>query len=478
MASAMGAALLTLAACESLLEVEVPGNLTETDLFLPASAPILINSLIADFECSFSMFSADVSGNEEATWSIGGYWQGATRYDNVRPAGGACTENSDTGTNWFASFQSSRFIAEAAFEALTDWTDAEVPNRGTLLATAAVYLGFHHQIFGQSYCEFAPGAGPMLTPLETLTVAEGWFTKALDALGAGDAVIVSTTSLRQLALLGRARVRLVMDDLSGARMDAVQIQPDFVAWITRDASVRSRWNAVTQGMTVSNWRTIGGPMLWNGFDETRMITAGYRDLTIRADGAQTVNDGTPDPRVPVIFTNELAQDGFTENWLQTKYPTVADNQPLARWAEAELILAEIDIIEGALPSAVGHINALRDAQSLPNFASVDSDEIYRTMIEERRREFFLEGRWHADKLRYGLWFPRGLGKDHKSVEFGFAYCFLMPVGEYQLNDNIVEEFGADYEGPDVTTLSYTYPLEQTFKVVQWPVPLTLPGFPN
>lgn len=476
MASAMGAALLTLPACGSLLDVEVPGNLTEPDLFIPASAPMLINSLIADFECSYSMFSAVTSGHEDATWTIGGYWAGEPRYGSARPGGGACTQNSDTGTSWFASFQSSRFIAERAFEALTDWTDAEVPNRGTLLATAAVYLGFYHQIFGQNYCEFSPGAGPMLTPLETLTVAEGWFTKALDALGAGDAVIVSTTSLRQLALLGRARVRLVMDDLSGARADAVQIQPDFVAWITRDATVRSRWNAITQGLNVSNWRTIGGPQLWNGYDDTRMITAGYRELTIRADGAQTVNDGTPDPRVPTV-DGGLTQDGATQMWLQTKYLTTADDHPLAKWEEAELILAEIDIIEGALASAVDHINNLRDAQSLPNFASVDSDEIYRTMIEERRREFFLEGRFHADKLRYGLWFPRGLGKDYKMVEFGFAYCYLMPTSEYQLNDNIVEEFGADYEGPDITVLSYTYPLEQTFSVVQWPVPLTVPGFP-
>ena len=473
MASVMAAAILTIGGCDSLLDVEVPGNLTSEDLFTPVSAPIIINSIIADFECSWSMMSAVQSAQEEATWSTSGYWAQATRYTNERPGGGACTGNSDTGTSWFASFQSSRFVAIGAFEKLSEWTDAEVENRSTLLATAAAYIGLNYTVFGETYCQFSPDVGPMLTPMEMLAVAEGWFTKALNALGSGDAEIVSTTSLKQLALLGRARVRLDMRDLVGAKADALQIEPGFVAWITRDASVRSRWNAVTQAMTVSGWRTIGGPMYWNDFAEDQLITAGYYDLTINAAGLQTVDDGMADPRVPVTFTGQFAQDGITDQYIQTKYPTVSADQPMARWAEAQLILAEVEIDGGGLAAAVGYINSLRDVHSLPNFASTDSDEIYRTMIEERRREFFFEGRHHADKLRYGLWFPRGRGKDHKGIQFGFTYCSLMPESEYELNPNIIDEFGTDYDGPDVTDLNYTFQLKLS-RAVEWPVPSTLP----
>lgn len=202
-ASVMGPAILTIGACSSLLDVKVPGNLTEEDLFTPASAPILINSIIADFECSFSMMSAVNSGMEDATWSTSGYWRQETDYLNERPGGGACAGNADTSTSWFTSFQSSRFIAENAYEKLTEWTDDEVPDRATLLATAATYAGLFYTVFGEIYCEYSPAAGPMLTPMETLAVAEQWFTTALAGLGAGDAEIVSTTSLRQLALLAR-----------------------------------------------------------------------------------------------------------------------------------------------------------------------------------------------------------------------------------------------------------------------------------
>jgi hypothetical protein len=95
------------------------------------------------------------------------------------------------------------------------------------------------------------------------------------------------------------------------------------------------------------------------------------------------------------------------------------------------------------------------------------------MIEERRREFFFEGRFHADKLRYGLWFPRGRGKDHKGIQYGFTTCHLMPESEYELNQNIIDEFGVDYDGPDVTDLNYTFQLKLS-RAVEWPVPSTLP----
>ena len=473
MASALAVAMLTIGGCDSLLEVEVPGNLTSGDLFTPESAEIIVNSFIADFECSYSMMSAVQSAQGDATWSTSGYWAQATRFTNTRPGGGACTANSDVGTSWFPSFQASRFIALQAYEKLGEWTDAEVPNRTTLLATAATYVGLNYMFFGETYCEFSPNVGPMLTPLEMLADAEGWFTKALDALGSGDAAIVSTTSLRQLALLSRARVRLTLGNLTGAREDAVQIQPGFVAYVTRDGSVRSRWNAVTQAMTVSGWRTIGGPLFWNGFEPTTMVSAGYYDLTIAADGSQTVDDGTPDPRVPVEFTGQFAQDGITDQYIQTKYTDVSDPQAIAKWAESQLILAEIEIDGGGLAAAVQYINNLRDVHELPNFASTDGDEIYRTMIEERRREFFFEGRFPADKLRYGLWYPRGRGKDHKGIAFGFTYCLLMPISEYQLNPNIIEEFGLDYEGPDVSDLSYDFQLKLS-RQVQWPVPTMVP----
>ncbi len=473
LAAAVGAGMLALAACDGLLDVELPGEMTEEDLFQSQSAGMIVDSAIADFECSYSMMSAIMSGGEDATWKTSGYFTTTTEHQTTRPGGGSCTGNSDVGTNFFQGFQKSRFLAEAAYDHLQEWPDAEVPNRAQLLATSATYVGLFFTWTGETYCEFARAEGPIMTPMQVLQEAEEWYTRALGHMGSGDFSIVSTESLRQLALLGRARARLAMGDHSGAAADASQIEPGFVAYVTRDSSVRGRWNAPYQAFNATRWRTVAGPMWWFGHDEDLMVSAGYYDLTISPDGRQTVNDGVLDPRVPVEFTGEFAQDGVTDQWNQQKYTSLGQDEYLARWAEAQLILAEVEFEQGSPQSTVDRINTLRDVHGLPHFSSTDEREIWSALIEERRREFFMEGgRHYADKLRYGLWFPRGRGWNHKTVRYGLGYCMLMPTDAYELNPNV--EPG--YEGPDLSDLNYTFQLTIDRPIelgVDWPVPASL-----
>jgi len=469
LAGALGLGMLGVAACDGLLDVDLPGDMTESDLYQPASAGMLVNSAITDFECAFSMFTAVMSGYEDATWRTSGYWPAQATYGGFRPGAGSCPQQSDTATNFYMSFQKAALMAETAHELLSGWTDAEVPNRTRHLATSAVYAGLFYQIHGETFCEFAPLAGPLKQPADMMREAEQWFTTALGHMGSGDFSIVSTESLRQLALLGRARVRLALGDHAGAASDAAQIQPDFVAYVTRDASVRGRWNAVYQAFNVFQWRTVAGPVYWWRHEPDQLVSVGYYDLTISPDGRQTVDDGVLDPRVPVQRMGAFSQDGITEQYNQQKYASLDADQHLARWAEAQLILAEI---EGG-QSAVNRINALRDVHGLPHFSSTDDDEIYSTIIEERRREFFFEGRHYADKLRYGLWFPRGQGRQHRDFAYGLGYCMLMPITDYELNTHILDAFGLGYEGPDLADRSYTYQL-QVDRVANWPVPAQLP----
>jgi hypothetical protein len=463
-----GAALLvTLGACDSLLEVELPGNLVEDDLYQPASAQILINSVIADFECAYSMYSATISASEDATWKTSGYWSVYTEYQTLRPAGGACTANTDVGTDWFQGFQKSRLLAESAFDYLSsdDW--ASVPDRDRLRATAAVYAGLFYSTVGEVYCEYALPGQSIQTPTQMLEKAEEWMTTAIGIMGANDYEIISTTSLKQFAHLVRARVRLAMGDNTGAAADANEVQAGFVAYVTRDASVRPRWNAVHQAFNGTRWRSFAGPVWWYGVDDTQLVSAGYLDLTIGAGGMPTVDDGVADARVPVVYTGQFAQDGVTDQYMTEKYSSTGDWQRMATWAEAQFILAEVD---GTAAGIRGYINAVRDTNGIdPLTAALTDDEAYSVLIEERRREFFLEGRHYADKLRYGLWFPRGQGFNHKQVRYGLQYCWLMPEDAYELNEGIT----AGYTGPDLSDPNYAFELKVS-RVASWPVPSALP----
>jgi hypothetical protein len=65
---AAAAALLAagaLGACDGILDVELPGEMTEGDLLQPQSAATLVNSAIADFECSYSMFTVLTASMED-----------------------------------------------------------------------------------------------------------------------------------------------------------------------------------------------------------------------------------------------------------------------------------------------------------------------------------------------------------------------------------------------------------------------------
>ena len=429
-----------LGACEGLLDVELPGELTEEDLYQPSSAVTMVNSAIADFECSYSMFTVLTASMEDTWWRGTGYWGGWAEYRTTRPGGGECATG-DTSTGFSTGFQKSRFMAETAHEKITEW-GAEVPNSQQLLATAATYAGLVYQVFGETYCELTVDTGNLMQPDEVLARGEQWFTTALGHMGGGDYSVVSTESLRQLALLGRARTRLARGDLEGARADAEQIQPGFVAYVTRDNSVRERWNHVYYQLNVNLYSAVADVVEWQG---GQVPFTGYRFLSIHpADGRPLIDDeagvGVPDPRVPVEFANEFLQDGVTDNWAQRKYNSTDDDIPMARWAEAQLILAEI---EGG-QAAANRINALRDVHGLPHYTGpVDDASIRDLIIEERRREFFFEGRFLAEKHRKDLWFPDNVGTNHKGVTYGNATCFMMPISEYENNPNIPE----GYEGP-------------------------------
>lgn len=434
-------AAVALGACDSILEVELPGNLTETDLLQPSSAVTLVNSAIAEFECAYSMYTTMTGAIEDTWWRATGYWGGWAEYRTDRPGTGECA-NDDTSSSFATSFQKARFLSETAHAGITEWGD-QVPNANQLLATSATYAGLAYQVFGETYCELTVDVGPIMQPAEVLGRSEQWFTTALGHMGSGDYTIVSTSSLRQLALLGRARVRLALGDLAGAAADAELIQPDFIAYATRDASVRARWNHVYRTLNVQGYSAVAGVVQWQGGP---VRFTGYRNLTIDAQGRSTINgfpvmnQGTPDPRVPALYMNEFLQDGVTDNFAQQKYLSTDDDIPIARWAEAQLILAEVR--GGA--AAVPHVNAIRAVHGLPAYnGPTDAASIRDLIIEERRREFFLEGRFFPEKLRKDLWFPRNSGANHKAVSYGNATCWMMPVSEYQNNPNVP----AGYEGP-------------------------------
>jgi hypothetical protein len=427
-----------LGACGDILAVDLPGDITEADLQDPAMARTLVMSGISMYECSFSTFTAAQGDGMADHWTkTVGWWGNVHGYDElVNTTQCALADNS---YGWYVPLQMARMQLEQAHRFITGWTDQQVANRQQLLALAATYVGLSYQMLGEHFCEMAIDGGPRLSPDQTLAIGEEWFDRALNHVqsAGGDFGFLGTNSVRQLAQLGRMRVRWAQGNRTGAVDDALQIQPGFIAYATREGTDRRRWNVVYQSHNVAGWSTIASQRIHQG---ALVPFTGYRYLTVDAQGRSQVNghpvtkSGVADPRVPVRLRATPTVAGTPEeSYEQTKYLSTGARQILAKWAEANLILAEV---EGG-SAAVARINAGRDAHGLPRYSGSDAADIRNTILEERRREFFLEGRFWSEKLRNDLWFPRGVGTSPIVARpWGTATCVLMPQIEYDLNPNL------------------------------------------
>src|SRR5690606_34399009 len=108
-----------LAGCEGLLDVELPGQLVEEDVFTEDNALLLVNSAVGDFECAYSMMSAVLTTAGEETWAgTGGWVTSHADYQTQRPVSGYCADNDNVGESWWHGFERARFFAEGAYERL------------------------------------------------------------------------------------------------------------------------------------------------------------------------------------------------------------------------------------------------------------------------------------------------------------------------------------------------------------------------
>jgi hypothetical protein len=440
-----------LVGCDGILDVSLPGNVTEDAVFSPGQATILVNSAVSIIECAYSDFVAsNAAGNEDVMLRDTGWWGGAHEYA-VSTGTGATCNSANTGFAWWNPMQAGRWLAEEAHRHLADvWNpDQIVGNRRLLMAESALFAGVAYGLFGEHFCEVSFDGGPLLTADETLAKAEEWLTTAIGHIGTADFAIPggTATSARQTAHLVRSRVRLARGDRPGALADAREVSPGFRAMVTRDAGgVRQRWNKVFNSHNEEQINTVAGPVDWwtgTGWPPVIPFT-GYRNLAVLPDGRAVTATGNaittaaagavPDVRVRVRDEGRR----FNEHpvWRQQKYPSLAAPIPLANWEEAWLIRAKI---EGG-QTAIDLVNDIRRHHGLPIVTYLnpaDADQVRNMVIEEERRSLFLEGRFWSTKIQEGLWFPRGVGRTQPPTSFGYlgGVRMVMPQDEFDLNPN-------------------------------------------
>lgn len=199
------------AGCDSLLEVDLPSAVTSDDVENAATAPILANSVMAQFECGYAGLIIDASGMEDNFQMVSGVAGNYSQYTTTPGGGGCGADNYSQG--WYDPMLIGRAQGYSVFNNLRDnWTS--VPNRERLMAQTAFYVAAILDVFGEYWCEQAIDSGPLLTPDQTLATAEGWVDSVFASVTAagGDFAIETlagthTTSIMTAAYGLRARIR-------------------------------------------------------------------------------------------------------------------------------------------------------------------------------------------------------------------------------------------------------------------------------
>ena len=412
----LAAGLLT-TACDTsdMLDVQAP-NSVPVDIYAdPAFATLMVNSVIGDFECAFGSFvvAEGLLTDEFHDASLNnGNWN-MDRRDNSFTSGFYGTNSCTTVTGVYTPLSTARGEADAAIERLKGWTSAQVPNINTLTAQANLYAGFSYAALGMAMCQAAFDKGPLVNQLGIFALAEQRFTAAIAAAQAA-----SLTNVLNAAYAGRARVRLYQRNNAGAIADAQLVPAGFVFNAAMDATNPRRFNHIYTPISTSGSLTV--------------------ETTSRA---LTTETGQVDPRSATIRLNTAPADGLNQIWIPVKFNAAtlaagqAIPQPITRYAEAQLILAEA---QGGT-AAVNIINTMRAAVSLnPYTGPTDATSIKNLIASERQRVLFAEGFRAFDVERFNLAPVPAVGSAYlQGGVYGGTVCFPLPDIEKNNNPNIV-----------------------------------------
>ncbi|HEY7232910.1 MAG TPA: RagB/SusD family nutrient uptake outer membrane protein [Gemmatimonadaceae bacterium] len=419
------AVLTAMIACgdaSHILDQEAPSRVEASTLDNPAYAQLLVNGAIGDFECAFAQYiiAGGLVGDELIDAQLG---QAGWDYDrrtiftgSIPYSTGTC--NSTQSPGLYTPLSVARFQGDQALKRLQGWTDAQVTNRQSLMAQAATYAGYSLELLGEAMCSAAIDLGPEMTRAQLFAAAQDRFTTAITA---AQAATPQNTTMLNAARLGRARSLINQGNLTQARADAVLVPDGFVLNASYSSAVTRRENLVFTQM-------------YRGFFSS--VDASFRSVTF---------GGVADPRVTVVDAGVKGHDTQTEIFRQTKYPAINTPIPIARSAEAQLIVAEADNATGTPAgnaSAVTAINVLHTKAGIPAYAGGTQAEVQAQIIEERRRELFLESQRLGDIIRYNLQVTPAKGQPFKGTfgtygnDTGIQVCLPLPDIERNNNPNL------------------------------------------
>ena len=279
------------------------------------------------------------------------------------------------------------------------------PNAASDINLARVYMnsGFSLELLAEHFCQGTFLTGPPLTPEQVLDTAINRFTKAIaTATAVGTA---AGTTIVNASNVGLARAQLQKKNYAAAAAAAALVPAGFVlnAATIDDAANRGLANGVYTYDIGSN---------------SLVVSETYRALN--------------DPRVPWRDAARNAQDTQLRYFQQMKHVNYNTPIRIASGLEASYIAAEARLQTGETAPALALIAARRTANNQPAFTGTGAAAILAELMNQRAREFWLEGKHTGDWRRNPTATPFvGVAGQpfYKANQgnYGTATCFPVPL---------------------------------------------------
>ena len=425
--AAIGVAMVSGAgACSDIfsLEQENPGQLSTSTLFVPGNAQLLTNGAVSDFECAFSRYVV-ASGllMDELIAAIAS----SNNFDYERrtlptnaPYGTASCASSAQSPAVYTALSVARATADTALARMEGWTDAEVPGRQRLIARLAAYAGYSLILLGEGMCSAAINLGTEITSDSVFAEAVLRFDKAI-----ATATPINNDTLLYFSRLGRARALQRRGQIAAAGTEAALVPATFA---------NGTPFVITTSPDSVNPRRQNFVWVHTGQNSYSSVDSGFRNVLLP--------NGQPDPRVATTNTgrNGTAPGGVVV-WTANKHNAFRAPMPIAKYAEAQLIVAEARVAAGDLGGAQTAINNARNTRpGMPQYDATGQTaaQVRTQIIEERRRELFLEGHRLGDVRHFNL--PLNPATNTPYTTGGGVYgdqrCFALPDVERINNPNI------------------------------------------
>ena len=402
------ASVLALSACA--LEATNPGPIQADAL----NAPSALNSLVAGAgrDLSEALNYTAYTGAAVARELFPGGSTGAFGISNQQQSGKLAD---DDGNVYWNNSQRARWTAEDAVtraKAVVAANPTTATN--TSLMQALIWTGYANRHLGENFCQgvINGGApGPHTVYFERAEVA---FTEAITV-----ATATNNAAFLQAATAGRASVRLLRNNPTGAAADAATIPSAFVYRMPYYQNELDQYNRIF-------WASANQP---------------YRAHTVWNTVYETYRKATRDPRVPfdsspTVLVGDAAVGalGRVRWYFQTKYPVLTSPINLSSGWEMRLIEAEAKLIANDVSGALASINGRRTALALPLATANDAAEAWTVLKRERGIELWLEGRRLGDLRRWAA-LARPGSLDPKEELPGRDLCFNTPLSEKETNPN-------------------------------------------